>query len=99
MIIITGLVATRPDRRDEAITLGRWMSEETEREPGCARYRFYADLDDPNTFFLFEEWESEAALQAHFRTRHVARFNAALRGIIAAAPTIARYEVSGKAPL
>jgi quinol monooxygenase YgiN len=99
MIIVTGLVAIRADRRGEAVALGRWMSEETEREPGCLRYRFYADLADPNLFLLFEEWETEAALHAHFQTPHMARFSAALPGIVAAPPAITRYDISGKGPL
>jgi quinol monooxygenase YgiN len=99
VIIITGLVAVRAEMREEAVALGRWMAEETERESGCVRYRFYADLADPNLFLLFEEWETEAALRAHFQTPHMARFTAALPGIVGAPPVITRYEISGKGPL
>ena len=99
MILIVGQVAINPERRDEAVALARWMSEQTEREPGCRRYRFAADLDDPGRFHLIEEWDDEEALAAHFRTPHMATFSARLPGLIAAPPDVMRYDIAARRPL
>ena len=42
---------------------------------------------------IFEQWESEAALVAHFQSPHMAEFNALIPRFLAA-PSINRYEVS-----
>ena len=67
------------------------MSAASEAESGCRAYRFYSDLRDANTFLLYEEWESEEALAAHFKTPHMAEFQAQLPDIIASEPAINRY--------
>ena len=34
-------------------------------EPGCLRFEAYQSNNDANRFFLFERWESQAALDEH----------------------------------
>lgn len=94
MIVIAGQVAVRPDRREDAARVAREMAAATQREAGCVAYRFSADLADPNTFLLFEEWESEEALGRHFKTPHMAEFQRQLPGFLAGAPAIKRYVVT-----
>lgn len=93
MIVIAGKIQVKPERRDEARKAALDMVEATRREAGCVSYAFYADLVEPATFFLFEEWESDAALAAHFQTEHMARFQHQIPPLIAAPPTIKRYVV------
>lgn len=99
MIVIAGTVRIRAGMREAAIERGLWMSRLTEGEPGCRHYRFYADLDDPERFLIFEEWEDEVALHAHFGTPHMAEFSGALAELIAAPPTVTRYDVAAARPL
>jgi quinol monooxygenase YgiN len=56
----------------------RVMMRSSQVEIGCLYYRFSADLERPTTFYLTEEWDSEDALQAHFRAPHFADFVAQL---------------------
>jgi len=93
MIVIAGKIQVKPERRDEARKAALDMVEATRRESGCLSYAFYADLVEPATFFLFEEWESDAALGAHFQTEHMARFQQHIPALLAAPPTIKRYVV------
>jgi len=92
MILVSGEVQVRPERRDAAVELARWMMTETAKESGCVAYRFYADLEDPDRIRVFELWESQAALGAHFETEHMAEFNRRLPEMLASAPDIRRYE-------
>ena len=93
MIVIAGKIQVKPERRDEARKAALDMVEATRREAGCVSYAFYADLVEPATFFLFEEWESDAALGAHFQTEHMARFQQQIPPLIASPPAIKRYVV------
>ena len=91
MIIVSGTVAIKAGQRDAALRAARTMIAATEKEAGCIRYRFWADIDDPQTFFIYEEWESEEALTTHFQSEHMAAFQAELPALIAGAPDIRRF--------
>lgn len=46
------------------------VSEASRREPGCINYDLHVDRDDPGRFLIYENWVSEAALDAHFDLPH-----------------------------
>jgi quinol monooxygenase YgiN len=94
MLLIAGTVKVKPETRAEAAQAALTMAKATQGEAGCVSYGFYAALEDPNTFLIFEQWESEAALAAHFQTPHMATFNQLIPRFLAAPPSIDRYEVS-----
>ena len=93
MIVIAGKITVKPELREEARHAALEMVEATRREAGCLSYAFYADLVDPGTFFIFEEWESDAALGAHFQSEHMARFQQQAATLVAGPPSITRYTV------
>ena len=99
MIVIAGRVAVKPERREEALRVARAMAEATRREAGCRAYGFHADLEDPNVFFVFEEWEDEEALARHFQTEHMAAFRRQLPGLLAAPPVLTCYTVAAAKPM
>lgn len=94
MIVVSGTVAIRPDKREEAVAAAVTMANATAAEKGCLTYRFYADIEDPHLFRIFEEWETEEALQAHFQTPHMAAFNQTLPQLVAGPADIKMYVVA-----
>lgn len=70
-------------RRTELATLlerfGGWAGG----EPGCRRYIFAATLTDPSRFVLVSEWETQEALDAHYRSEAFADFQLSLDGLLA----------------
>lgn len=94
MLVIAGKVKVKPETRAEAAQAALKMAKATQGEAGCKSYGFYADLEDPNTFLIFEQWENEAALMAHFQSPHMAEFNSLIPRFLAAPPSIDRYDVS-----
>jgi quinol monooxygenase YgiN len=72
---------------------------ETRREAGCISYTFSGDFADRGRFRVFEEWESQAALDAHFASPHMAAFQAAVGGLGVKRVAIQRYEVSSVGPV
>jgi quinol monooxygenase YgiN len=99
MLVVAGRIPVKAERRADAVRLALAVAAATRAEPGCRAYRFYADLDDPNTFVIFEEWEDEAALGRHFETPHMATFMQEAPALVAGAFEITRYEVSSAAPM
>ena len=66
MIVVQGDFVIKAGQRDAAIAAMIAAQQAVERdEPGCIRYSFYADLADPNKFIVYEEWETQAHLDAH----------------------------------
>lgn len=97
--MVAGRITVKPERREEAIRLALEVAVATRAEAGCRSYRFYADLEDPAVFFVFEEWRDAAALEAHFKTPHLVRFLEQVSGVTAAPPEITRYEIASSAPM
>src|SRR5438105_5008851 len=93
MIVIAGKVVVRPERREEVIRAALAMAEATQKEDGCITYQFSADLADPNTIFIFEEWESDEALTRHFQTEHMRVFREQLPRLLAGPSAVKRYSV------
>jgi quinol monooxygenase YgiN len=99
MLVIAGRIRIDPAQRSAALAAAREMMEATRREAGCISYTFAADLADEGLFHLFEEWESQQALDAHFRTPHMAKFQGAVGGLGVKEMNVKRYEVSQVGPL
>jgi quinol monooxygenase YgiN len=59
---------------DEAATAFREMASASRRERGNLRYDVYRGVDDPQSFYIVEDWASPAALEAHENSDAFARF-------------------------
>ncbi len=46
------------------------LEQATQHESGCYRFEINQRLDEPRHFTLWEIWEDEAALAAHFEAVH-----------------------------
>ncbi len=99
MVIVAGTVEIKPELVEEAKQLTNKVSAATQAEEGCITYQFYSDLSNPSTFLVFEVWESEAALAAHFKTEHMAEFQPQLPKYLAGKPNIKKYMVSSMSDL
>lgn len=94
MIIVAGTAPIQPGKRDEALAVALEMQQATQAEAGCIEYRFYIDPMDDNALFVFEIWESDAALAAHFETPHMATFRERMPEFVAGPLNIKQYAVS-----
>ena len=99
MLIIGGSFAIDPEKRDQAMAAAREMMAETHKEPGCLAYTFSADLTDPSRFYVFERWESQAALDKHFTTPHMARFQQAAGQLGMRDAKFEKYTISAVGPV
>ncbi len=43
-------------------------------EPGCIDYRAHRSVEDPNVFFLYEEYVDEAGFQEHASSPHFEQY-------------------------
>jgi quinol monooxygenase YgiN len=99
MIVVSGTAEVQPSKRQQAIELFKRLMSETTKEDGNISYHFYIDIENENVFRVFEQWQSQAALEAHFATDHMAELNRELPKLIAAPPELTRYDIADSAPL
>ncbi len=50
------------------------LVEPTLAEDGCVNYDLHVAVDDPATFFFYENWTSPGHLEAHLGTGHLVEF-------------------------
>lgn len=96
MVIIEVTSTVRPELRAAALEAMRKMGEATRQEPGCLHYRFYQDIEDENTFFVYERWIDGAALDAHMKTPHMEEFRKVVPPAVVGQPIFARYDLEDR---
>ena len=84
-------------RRDELVALLADAERKAAARPGCVRYAFAATLADPDSFVLVGEWDGEAAMDAHYRSRDFAEFQFGLDGLLARPSEMTVYSATSTA--
>ena len=69
-------------RRDELASLLERFERWAAGEPGCMRYTFAASLADPSRFVLVSEWDSQEAMDAHYKSEEFSHFQLELDGLL-----------------
>jgi len=98
MIVIAGEIEVDPADHDRAAAAAGAMIEASRREPGCGAYTITQELGSPGCFRIFEEWESQAALDAHFAAPHLAEFEKRITALSVRSLGAQRYEIASSKP-
>lgn len=72
MILVMGTFRLPAASFEAAAPLMRKVIEATRAEDGCLAYAYSHDVLDPELIHVSEKWRDRAALDAHFRTAHMA---------------------------
>jgi quinol monooxygenase YgiN len=99
MIVVSGIIQVAPSDAAAAAEHMKTLAAETAKESGNISYAFYADLETEGTFRVFEEWESEEALGAHFGEPHMAAFMQALGALEMLGTDVQKYDGATKSKL
>jgi quinol monooxygenase YgiN len=98
-ILIAAQIDVAPAGREQALKSGQPWIDGALAQPGCIHYDWSADLNDPARINVFEEWESEDALAAHFAGPQYAgmRTHLGASGLINAASR--KYRIDAEGPV
>lgn len=94
MLVIAGNAPINPAKREEGKVILKTMMDATMQEDGCITYQFLFNPWNDAEVHIFEEWESQDALDAHFQSAHMAEFRKALPNFVTGKFDIKRYDVS-----
>lgn len=94
MLVVHATFPIDPDHRDEALDQVETLAERSREENGVIDYRVAVAIDNPNLFKFFEEYEDEAAFEAHAQTDHFQEFEAVLPTLLAGEPDVTQFDVA-----
>ena len=86
MLIIAGRITFDPTHTETAKAAAAEMMAATLQEEGCQDYVFSIDMADEATIRIFEIWDSEEHLAAHFQTEHMKVYRDKIAGIGVSGP-------------
>jgi quinol monooxygenase YgiN len=92
-IRVVARVIALPDKVEEVKSILMGLIEPTRQEEGCIAYELLQNHQDPMDFTFVEEWESQALLNAHLASEHIAQASSQLGGLIASEPDIRVYHL------
>lgn len=98
MIVVAGTLTFDGANQEAVVAAANRVVEITRTEEGCISYEFFADLNHTGRLLVFEEWETEEALERHLAAAHLAEFRTALAAAGASGRNITRYLVSSHRP-
>lgn len=99
MIVVSGTVRIDPAKREAAHDIMQKMITESRKEDGCNQYAYAIDVLDPSVVRVYEEWRDRAALEAHFRTPHLAEWRQAWPALGISDRKLQLIEVAASSPL
>ena len=70
MLTLAAVYTVAAGREAEAEAHLRALVDGSRKEPGCHTYVVHRKQDDARTFLIYEQYDDEAALEAHRGTPH-----------------------------
>jgi quinol monooxygenase YgiN len=95
MIIVAGTFRVPEDQIGTMLPVARATLAASREEAGCMLYTFSFDLEDRGLIRVYEEWESRAHLEAHFRQPHMTPWRETLAAIGARGRSLTVFETEG----
>ena len=98
-VLIAGTVRVPPENLARFKPHMDAMLAASRAEDGCVTYSYAVDVQDPGLIRVFEAWRDRPALDAHFRTPHMAEWRAAWPAFGVSERRLSLYEVSSEEAL
>jgi quinol monooxygenase YgiN len=99
MLIIAGTLDLPPENRGKLLKAAEPLMQASQAEEGCSAYLMMPDPFDAGRVRIFERWDSEEALAAHFGAPHMAEFSAALGDVGVTGSDLLKYQIASSGPL
>ena len=94
MLIVAGSIIAEPGGREPFLTAVQPMVSATLNEAGCHEYAFTPDPNDDDRVLLYELWDDQAALDAHFASANMAAWQETRKGLAVTSASIKKYVIS-----
>jgi quinol monooxygenase YgiN len=99
MLIIHVRAVIKPESREAFLATARDVIAQTRREPGSLCYSCYEDIAEPNVFIFYEEWRTQADIDAHLAQPYTQTLLAAAAQWVTTPPVMKLHDVANSRPL
>jgi quinol monooxygenase YgiN len=86
-------VRAKPGQESRVRQLLEGLLAPTRAEAGCINYDLHQSQIDPTLFVFYENWESEAHLDAHARSTHIQSFRKLADETLAEPVQITKWQI------
>lgn len=93
MIVVSAMITIAEGKGDEYIAHFAKLAPLVRKDPGCLTYVLHRMIGNPDRFFVFEEYEDEAAITHHGSTPHFLAYRQAT-GHLVTARDVSRWTVA-----
>ncbi len=94
MITVLAKLTAQPGKEAEMqAALEKMVADVDGKEPGVATYRLHTVEGQPGTFYFYEQYADDSALQGHNTTDHMKALGMAMRDVAASRPEITRLNI------
>ncbi len=94
MIVVVGSFRIPPSMVDVVIPAMETMIRASRAESGCIEYSYALDVLDKGLVRVSERWRDREALEAHFRTAHIAEWRAQVSALAVTERELIAYETT-----
>jgi len=74
MLTVVAKIKAKLGKEEETLKVLEGLLEPTHKEEGCIQYDLHRDNEDPALFLFYENWKTQAHLDAHLQTPHLIDF-------------------------
>lgn len=92
MIVVIGSFRVPPSMISIVRPVMETMIAASRAEEGCIQYAYAFDVSDEGLVRVSETWRDRAALEAHFRTAHIAEWRAQVSALAVSGRELVAYE-------
>ena len=92
IVTVIAYARARPGQEERAREILQDLIAPTRCEAGCINYDLHQSSEDPALFVFYENWTTAAALEAHSRSEHIARFRKEFSDVSAEGPIISKWK-------
>ena len=78
-LYVTARFIFKPEHQAEIDPKIRELAHTSKYDEGCIQYTLHQSIEDPNTYLIYEIWESPHALQLHADSPHVKEWEALIK--------------------
>ena len=76
LVTVIAHMRAKPGKEQDLRNALEALIEPTQQETGYVNYDLHQGIEDPDQFFFYENWESDADLDAHLDAPHLRDFAA-----------------------
>lgn len=94
MLVLLARIPIKPEARDTFLGAIGGLVEASNAEPGVISYECFESAKTPNSFIFVEEYQDQAALDAHMASPHFQGAAGGLAEMVSGPPELKVYETS-----